>query len=52
MTEEQREAILRFDAARRAHPAWAKQIHDQLVATAMAALRGYPFSWTPTIDHV
>jgi hypothetical protein len=51
MTDAKREAIGRYGMARRADPAWAKQCDEQLLATMMAELRNYPYSWLAS-EHV
>jgi hypothetical protein len=45
LTEEVREAIVRFDRARKADPEWDKQVIEQLHSTMQCILRNYPFSW-------
>jgi hypothetical protein len=47
MTEDEHNAILRYDAACKAHPDWADMMRQQFGATMTAALRNYPYSYLP-----
>ena len=51
MTEQQRAEVREISAWRTATAERARMTHEQGVATAQCALRGYPFSWLPR-EHV